>query len=613
MKNTKNSTEKNLSLIFAAIIAIIAVSVIMLSMSGCIGPETPPVNETVNETTGEKVTGENVAKIKLVTGDGKTSEEYVSAGSGKYSYENEIIGMIVGDKKTVTDSKPIAVRLTHEPEENTVYVTSGGEIKVFNVTDTEILIGPKLAGETLNFSIKIKNAEDVLTSRKTCLEKYNVSADTVGFLHRDGCGFCTKMKPFITELENNTVNSYNFLWINTADSEKMKIGRECLADIFDFGQGVPQFACPSNGQWKLGAVFQTVDEMKNFAEECKKAAEAITETPVPGASAVKTGDKVEVEYVGKLMNGETFDEGTISFVVGSGQMITGFDEAVVGMKINESKEVIIPPEKGYGYPEETTPREMLQDVPIDQFKGAFNEEPVLNKEYSNPQVVPWQVKVVEIKTEDNEYTIEILDVLTKEEFSDVMAKKKPEVEVFVMSHCPYGTQVEKGIIPVQELLGDKANIHIRFVHYIMHGQQEANEQTRQYCIDKEQEDKFWSYLACFLDKSDSAGCLDKEGIDKNKLRSCMDTADKEFNISGDLAAGQQYPRFRIHEDLSKQYGVQGSPTLVIDGKMTQANRDPESLKNAICDAFTIKPDECEQALSTTPPSPGFGFTGTGGS
>ena len=55
----------------------------------------------------------------------------------------------------------------------------------------------------------------------------------------------------------------------------MKIGQECLSDIFDFGEGVPQFACPSNGQWKLGAVFQSVDEMKTFADECRNAANEI--------------------------------------------------------------------------------------------------------------------------------------------------------------------------------------------------------------------------------------------------------------------------------------------------------------------------------------------------
>jgi len=73
-------------------------------------------------------------------------------------------------------------------------------------------------------------------------------------------------------------------------------------------------------------------------------------------------------------------------------------------------------------------------------------------------------------------------------------KDVPEVELFVMSHCPYGTQMEKGILPVVELLGDKIDFKIRFVYYAMHGEKEVNEEARQYCIQKEQKDKFISYF-----------------------------------------------------------------------------------------------------------------------
>ncbi|MBU3941884.1 MAG: hypothetical protein KKF74_03150, partial [Nanoarchaeota archaeon] len=46
-------------------------------------------------------------------------------------------------------------------------------------------------------------------------------------------------------------------------------------------------------------------------------------------------------------------------------------------------------------------------------------------------------------------------------------KDKPEVELFVMSHCPYGTQIEKGMLPVARLLGDKIDFNIRFCSYAM--------------------------------------------------------------------------------------------------------------------------------------------------
>lgn len=67
---------------------------------------------------------------------------------------------------------------------------------------------------------------------------------------------------------------------------------------------------------------------------------------------VKQGDTISVHYTGKFPEGEVFDSSVgkqpLTFVVGSGQLIQGFDEAVVGMKVGETKTVEIPPEKAYG-------------------------------------------------------------------------------------------------------------------------------------------------------------------------------------------------------------------------------------------------------------------------
>ena len=71
------------------------------------------------------------------------------------------------------------------------------------------------------------------------------------------------------------------------------------------------------------------------------------------ADVVKPGDVVRVNYTGKFEDGEVFDssEGKepLEFQVGAGMVIQGFDEAMVGMKVGESKTVTIPPEKGYGF------------------------------------------------------------------------------------------------------------------------------------------------------------------------------------------------------------------------------------------------------------------------
>ena len=82
----------------------------------------------------------------------------------------------------------------------------------------------------------------------------------------------------------------------------------------------------------------------------------------------KMGDTVRVHYSGKLDTGVLFDssEGCepLEFELGSGQLIQGFEEAVVGMSPGESKTVQIPPEKGYGrYREDRVFKVDKKDLP----------------------------------------------------------------------------------------------------------------------------------------------------------------------------------------------------------------------------------------------------------
>ena len=62
---------------------------------------------------------------------------------------------------------------------------------------------------------------------------------------------------------------------------------------------------------------------------------------------VKKGDKVKVDYTGKLEDGTVFDtsEGKqpLEFEVGSGKVIKGFDDALIGMEKGEEKEITLKP------------------------------------------------------------------------------------------------------------------------------------------------------------------------------------------------------------------------------------------------------------------------------
>jgi hypothetical protein len=197
--------------------------------------------------------------------------------------------------------------------------------------------------------------------------------------------------------------------------------------------------------------------------------------------------------------------------------------------------------------------------------------------------------------------------------TEIQKTERPDVKLFVMSYCPYGLQAQKMFLPVYELLKDKADIGVYFVNYIMHGKQEIDENLVQYCIQKEQKDKHADYLGCFVKDGQSAECLTSSGVNMAKLQSCITATDNEYNISGlyedqETWLSGQYPQFPVQDDLNKQYGVGGSPTLIINGQEAQlSSRSPEAFKQALCQAFETEPEECSQTLSDTVFTPGFGL------
>lgn len=175
---------------------------------------------------------------------------------------------------------------------------------------------------------------------------------------------------------------------------------------------------------------------------------------------------------------------------------------------------------------------------------------------------------------------------------------KPVVELFVMSYCPYGTQIEKGMIPAIEALGNKVDFKLKFVSYTMHGDKENQENLRQYCIDKEQNGKLFTYLKCFLKAGETASCLKSSGVDEKKLTTCMEATAKKYNVTGEA--------FEVQKADNEKYGVQGSPALVINGVTASSGRDSASLLSTICSAFKTAPSECQKVLSAASPSAGFG-------
>lgn len=91
-------------------------------------------------------------------------------------------------------------------------------------------------------------------------------------------------------------------------------------------------------------------------------------------SAAAEGSKVKVHYTGTFDDGEVFDSSRerepMEFEVGAQQVIPGFDQALIGMQVGDSKKVRIPEEEAYG----PYNPEMVMEVAPDQFEEGMKVE-----------------------------------------------------------------------------------------------------------------------------------------------------------------------------------------------------------------------------------------------
>ena len=140
-------------------------------------------------------------------------------------------------------------------------------------------------------------------------------------------------------------------------------------------------------------------------------------------STAKNGDNVSVHYTGTFNDGTKFDSShdrgePISFTVGAGQMISGFDSAVNGMNVGESKTVTLSPDQAYG---DSNP-DAIQSVPKTEFPDGFEfiEGGVVQGQYPNGQ--PFRATITEVR--ESEATVD---------FNHPMAGKTLNFEIELVS------------------------------------------------------------------------------------------------------------------------------------------------------------------------------------
>ena len=112
----------------------------------------------------------------------------------------------------------------------------------------------------------------------------------------------------------------------------------------------------------------------------------------------KTGDRVKIEYTGTLDDGTVFDSNIeqgslLEFEVGGGQVIKGFDDAILGMQEGEEKQFSISPVDAYGEHDPT----LIQKVPKEIFPSDAELVPGLLFEAGLPtgEKVPATITSIE--------------------------------------------------------------------------------------------------------------------------------------------------------------------------------------------------------------------------
>lgn len=107
-------------------------------------------------------------------------------------------------------------------------------------------------------------------------------------------------------------------------------------------------------------------------------------------SEATNGDTVHIHYTGRLDDGSVFDssEGRdpLTFELGAGQVVPGFESAVLGMKVGEKTTTTIPPELAYGERRD----ELVMSMPREQLPEGMDPEvgQRLQMQTSDGQIVP---------------------------------------------------------------------------------------------------------------------------------------------------------------------------------------------------------------------------------
>lgn len=192
---------------------------------------------------------------------------------------------------------------------------------------------------------------------------------------------------------------------------------------------------------------------------------------------------------------------------------------------------------------------------------------------------------------------------------EIPKQDKPLVELFVMAFCPYGVQAEDAMLPVVDLLKDKADINIRFIASIegddinqvksLHGPIEGIEDARQLCVAKNYDNAtLWNYVSEI-----NKNCYSIYNQGGEVYKKCWEAAAKTAKVDTKkiekCVTSEGPDLIRAEDAVASANSVSGSPTLLINGVKYNGGRTADAFKTAICSGFTTPPAECAEVLDAT--------------
>jgi len=213
----------------------------------------------------------------------------------------------------------------------------------------------------------------------------------------------------------------------------------------------------------------------------------------------KTGDTVRVHYTGRLQDGTVFETSVgsepLEFTLGQGQTIPGFEQAVIGMQVGESKTVTIPVDQAYGLHRDDLILEVSRDELPDDLEPTVGMQLQMNQGDGGIIIVTiTEVSETTIKIDANHplagqdltFDIELIDIvksqpsptgsdLASAPLGQALSSGKPTLAEFGSSTCIPCKEMKPILEELAEEYEGKLNVVIVEVY-------EQMDLTRQYGI-----------------------------------------------------------------------------------------------------------------------------------